>query len=272
MFCRLVEDALNFLKKEFLFDNTYWVKEKLIGRGNANVYLYTFNKTNFKIAVKKVKFEPDNARESEEVHVAVNEIKRFEHLKHERIVTYYGSFTDDAKCILYICLEYMDRGSLYKVISNNGALDIATTKKYTRCILEGLAYLHENEIFHGDIKCQNVLLDSSDNVKLADFGTARHLQSVRTKTLEKTVGTEGWMAPEMLKQEKHGLKSDIWSIGCTVVAMLTTKPPKMTNFIPNYELPAGCEEANLFLQKCFFDKANLRASAAELLNTNFCSQ
>ena len=156
VFCRHVDDALNFLNKEFLFGKTYWVKEKLIGRGNANVYLYTFNKTNFKIAVKKVKFEPDNARESEEVQVAVNEIKRFEHLKHERIVTYYGSFTDDAKCILYICLEYMDRGSLYKVISNNGALDIETAKRCTRCILEGLAYLHGYEIFHGDIKCQNV--------------------------------------------------------------------------------------------------------------------
>ena len=78
------------------------------------------------------------------------------------------------------------------------------------------------------------------------------------------------MAPEILKNEKHGLKSDIWSIGCTVVEMLTKKPPNMLNYTPEYKLPVGCDQANLFLKKCFIEEVNLRASATELLNTDFC--
>ena len=98
---------------------------------------------------------------------------------------------------------------------------------YTRQILTGLEYLHANRIIHRDIKGANILVDSDGVVKLADFGASKQLQNVMSATgdLHSLKGTPYWMAPEVIKQTGHGRQADIWSVGCTVIEMLTGKPP-----------------------------------------------
>lgn len=99
-------------------------------------------------------------------------------------------------------------------------------RKYTLQVLEGLEYLHENRIVHRDIKGANVLADSAGNVKLADFGASKRLQTIKTMTGFKSVqGTPYWMSPEVINGDGYGRKSDIWSVGALVVEMFTTQPP-----------------------------------------------
>jgi len=74
-------------------------------------------------------------------------------------------------------LEYISGGSLRQLLNRIGKLDENVVRVYTRQILEGLDYLHENGIIHRDIKCANLLLDPSGIIKLTDFGTSKQIST-----------------------------------------------------------------------------------------------
>ena len=100
-------------------------------------------------------------------------------------------------------------------------------------MLEGLCYLHENNIVHRDLKCANVLVDNMGVIKLSDFGASKkifqnfnHFGLPLDNELSKSiVGSPYWMAPEVMDKTGHGKPADIWSLGCCVIEMLTSKPP-----------------------------------------------
>ncbi|KAI4982268.1 hypothetical protein ZWY2020_022760 [Hordeum vulgare] len=116
-------------------------------------------------------------------------------LEHDNIVQYYGTDKEDGK--LYIFLELVTQGSL--------------------------AALYQNIVYkiHKDIKCANILVDANGLVKLADFGLAKEMSILSQARSSK--GTIFWMAPEVAKAKPHGPPADIWSLGCTVLEMLTAK-------------------------------------------------
>uniref|UniRef100_A0A2N9I832 Protein kinase domain-containing protein n=1 Tax=Fagus sylvatica TaxID=28930 RepID=A0A2N9I832_FAGSY len=95
---------------------------------------------------------------------------------------------------------------------------------YTRQILHGLKYLHDRNVVHRDIKCANILVDANGSVKLADFGLAK---ATKLNDVQSCKGTAFWMAPEVVNRKNHGygLPADIWSLGCTVLEMLTREIP-----------------------------------------------
>lgn len=77
---------------------------------------------------------------------------------------------------LYIFLELMKLGSLQSLLKTYKFFDEATTRMYTRQILQGLSFLHSQNTIHRDIKCANILVDASGQVKLADFGMAKKVR------------------------------------------------------------------------------------------------
>uniref|UniRef100_A0A8B9QGE0 Protein kinase domain-containing protein n=1 Tax=Apteryx owenii TaxID=8824 RepID=A0A8B9QGE0_APTOW len=104
--------------------------------------------------------------------------------------------------------------------------------KYTKQILQGVAYLHDNCVVHRDIKGNNVMLMPNGIVKLIDFGCAKRLawaslNGTHSEMLKSVHGTPYWMAPEVINESGYGRKSDIWSVGCTVFEMATGKPGLM---------------------------------------------
>ncbi|CAI7764421.1 unnamed protein product [Closterium sp. NIES-53] len=96
-------------------------------------------------------------------------------------------------------------------------------------VLEGLMYLHEQGIIHCDIKGANILTTKEGLVKLADFGVAMRVEEAAAchgdAENPNVVGTPYWMAPEVIEMSGISPASDIWSVGCTVIELLTTKPP-----------------------------------------------
>lgn len=130
------------------------------------------------------------------------------------------------------CFSQLLQGSIYQHLKNTGALSEPLTRRYTRQILEGVAFLHGMKIVHRDIKgCRclkwkfynymydlgffagaNILRDSNGNVKLADFGASKRLQTIRSGVGMKSVhGTPYWMAPEVIKgDDPYTFKADIW--------------------------------------------------------------
>lgn len=153
--------------------------------------------------------------------------------KNYLIFRYKGASLE--KNVVSIFMQYVPGGSLATNIKRFGALDEEIFSRYTKQILEGVAYLHENGVIHRDIKGGNIMLSEKGRIKLIDFGCAKRILGLRLECSgsERTSGrimmsmrgTPYWMAPEVIQEVACGPKSDIWSVGCTVFEMATTKPP-----------------------------------------------
>ncbi|CAN6928172.1 unnamed protein product [Brassica oleracea] len=154
---------------------------------------------------------------------------------------------------------------------------------YTRQILDGLKYLHGEGFIHRDIKCANVLVDASGSVKLADFGLAKVSQLNSIKSCK---GTPFWLATEVINLKRtdgYESSADIWSLGCTVLEMLTRQIPyaDLENLvqalfrIERGELPDIPDTLSLdardFIIKFLKVNPEERPTSAELLNHPFAS-
>jgi serine/threonine protein kinase len=121
-------------------------------------------------------------------------------------------------------LRYAENGSLRQTLNVFGKLNEHLVASYTVKILEGLCYLHNMDIVHGSLKASNILTTKSGNIKLSDFKASLNLRAIKGKIPDVT-GNANWMAPEVIELKGASPKSDIWSLACTVIELLTGQPP-----------------------------------------------
>lgn len=199
------------------------------------------------------------------LHSLLNEVrimKKMDHLNIVKMHKYYlldsalmthNQFETPRKSFLskklYLMMEYCPHGSLSKYIKSqsNKKLTELVSGAVTLQILNGLEYLSNQGCIHGDIKAANVLIAENGTIKLCDFGLSFCLNvddqlykrniDVGSEERLKAIATNGsayWLAPEIILHRMTTPKSDIWSLGATVIEMLTGYPP-FFNFGP---LPA----------------------------------
>ncbi|CAI7605953.1 unnamed protein product [Penicillium pancosmium] len=138
------------------------------------------------------------------------------------IVTFYGAFQNEARDIV-LCMEYMDCGSLDHISKNFGPVRVDVLGKITESVLAGLVYLYEvHRIMHRDIKPSNILVNSRGNIKLCDFGVATETVNSIADTF---VGTSTYMAPERIQGGAYTVRSDVWSVGLTVMELAVGRFP-----------------------------------------------
>ena len=169
-------------------------------------------------------------------------------------------------------------------INRYGPLNESIIKNYTKQILWGLEYLHSHLIVHHDLKWANVLKDSSKTVKLSDFGWATVISDkVEEKEAFSAIkGTIPWMAPEVIQQQGYCLKSDIWSLGWTIIEMAVAGNPwgrVMKNIQDMISMIVSNKKPNIpenlsewwkdFIDKCLITDINQRPTAIELLSHPF---
>jgi len=183
------------------------------------------------LALKKVRLE--NEKEGFPI-TAVREIKILRQLKHKNIIKLREIVTDKQEAVDF----RKDKGSFYLVFDFMehdlmGLLDsgLVTFTQELNCsimkqIMEGLAYCHDRNFLHRDIKCSNILVNNKGQVKLADFGLAR-LYNAEDKERPYTnkVITLWYRPPELLLgEERYGPAIDVWSCGCILGELFTKKP------------------------------------------------
>jgi len=92
---------------------------------------------------------------------------------------------------------------------------------------KGMAYLHNNNIIHRDLKTHNLLVDQEWKVKVSDFGLSRVIDDTYTAQTLTACGTPSWAAPEVLKDQRYSAKADVYSFGMCLWEMCTREDPYM---------------------------------------------
>jgi hypothetical protein len=270
-----------------------WIwKQKLGSGGFGEVFAAERRGCPDLFAAKRITMRDSDLIDKQEQIVSdfFKEMKALQKCRHPRVVRYIDRAFETVKSSVhfYLIMEYMSEGSLSDVIKRDGKLDELRAKRFTGQLLDGLLYLHQRSIIHRDIKCSNILLDGSGDIKLADFGCVKFKKS-KVDSGAKMTGTAWWMAPELIPKDDQSPtpseKSDVWSVGATVVEMLTGKRPfaeyaeKMAViFGLGYQSlsleklihgPGFSDEVLMFLKLCINWEPSQRATVAELLHTPF---
>ncbi|KAI1270675.1 hypothetical protein F5Y18DRAFT_19153 [Xylariaceae sp. FL1019] len=257
-----------------------------IGKGAfGHVYKALHWSTGETVAIKVIKL--DNLAKGE-MSMFESEVELLKNLNHENIVKYIGFVKSPDS--LNILLEYCENGSLHSICKSYGKFPENLVGVYMAQVLTGLDYLHDQGVLHGDIKGANILTTKDGQVKLADFGVStltdrNNVLAGPTKDKQKgkkeekdrqVFGTPYWMAPEVIDMSQSTTASDIWSLGCTVIELLSGKPPyhhmqplQALFAIVNDDHPPLPEGVSLvardFLMQCFQKDSNLRIKAKKLL-------
>eukprot|EP00754_Rhynchopus_humris_P050409 Rhum_TRINITY_DN8945_c0_g1::Rhum_TRINITY_DN8945_c0_g1_i1::g.30537::m.30537 len=260
-----------------------WKQGSLIGQGGfGKVYIGFNTATGELMAVKNIPFNHADQLAKEKLQKLQMEIQTMKNLDHPNIVKYF--FTERSGDSVNIFMEYVPGGSIADLLKQFGALCTGTVCYYTRQILLGLRYLHMKGVIHRDIKGGNILITVSGECKLGDFGAAALIGGLQAKR-KSVAGTPMWMAPEIICQKEYNQSVDIWSLGCTVIEMMTGNPPfahmcdnqmdylrLITGDDPQLIFPPECKEdkdLHDMLRRCLTQNPAGRPSAMQLLLHDF---
>ncbi|KAL0992759.1 hypothetical protein UPYG_G00098020 [Umbra pygmaea] len=203
----------------------------IIGEGTyGQVYKAKDKDTGELVALKKVRL--DNEKEGFPI-TAIREIKILRQLNHRSVVNMKEIVTDkqDAldfkkdKGAFYLVFEYMDHDLMGLLESGLCQFSQEHVRSFMRQLMEGLDYCHKKNFLHRDIKCSNILLNNSGQIKLADFGLARLYNSEESRPYTNKVITLWYRPPELLLgEERYSPAIDVWSCGCILGELFTKKP------------------------------------------------
>ncbi|EDW31808.1 GL10764 [Drosophila persimilis] len=193
----------------------YYELEKTIGKGNfAVVKLATNIVTKTKVAIKII---DKTCLNEEYLSKTFREISILKSLRHPHITRLYEVM--ESQSMIYLVTEYAPNGEIFDHLVANGRMKEPEAARVFTQLISAVHYCHLRGVVHRDLKAENVLLDKDMNIKLADFGFSNHYEE--GATLRTWCGSPPYAAPEVFQGlEYDGPKSDIWSLGVVLYALV----------------------------------------------------
>lgn len=185
-----------------------------IGKGGfGKVWRVELKKTKESFAMKEMSKARVLSKKS--VNSVLSERKLLSYLKHPFIVNMQFAFQDREN--LYLVMDLMPGGDLRYHISRKRHFSEDQTRFFAGCILLGLEFLHTNGVVHRDIKPENLVFDNKGYLSITDFGIARIWVPENAKD---TSGTPGYMAPEVMCRQNHGVAVDYFALGVIIYEIM----------------------------------------------------
>lgn len=208
----------------------------------------------------------------------ISEIKILKCIDHPNIIKIKEAIESTKQ--IHIVMEYVGGCSLWSYIKKKPQrqLSESTARRYLTQILSGISYCHDLNIIHRDIKLENILLDSSNNVKIIDFGFATFTDP--ESKIKLFCGTPSYMSPEIVgKRENPGAPADIWALGVLLYVMLAgTFPFKSTSdrdlyrliLKGTFDIPASISSsAKVLIRKMLSQDPKKRPTCTQVLNDHW---
>lgn len=207
--------------------NRHYDLKETLGTGSfATVKRAIRKKDKREFAIKIIKKSKLNEEELAVVHDEVNIMHSIEH---ENCVMLYEMFESNKK--VFMVLELLEGGELFDRIVARGSYSESDASALIKCIVSAIEYLHSVGVVHRDLKPENLIYanpmsskKNADIIKITDFGLAKY-NTDKSQRMSTACGTPGYVAPEVLKNEKYGPPVDMWSIGVILYILLCGFPP-----------------------------------------------
>lgn len=207
-----------YLAKNIEFDETYAIKEFFV----KGVCLRDDNSTTISVS----NAENTNSFEQQREKFK-KEARRLRSLSNPHIVKVYDLFEENGTA--YYVMDYVDGENLSaRLKRTNAPLAESEVRNYLNQILDGLEAIHNEGMFHLDIKPANIMVDSHDVVKLIDFGASKQQSTVGGATMSTGISyTNGYAPSEQMAQsyDKFGPWTDFYALGATMYKLLTNQDP-----------------------------------------------
>ena len=257
------------LTENQLFANRYRLVKRLGQGAFSEVWKAEDTKAgNLTVALKV--YAPDKGLDEDGSKIFGEEFAIVFNIHHQNLLT--PSTFDEEKNSPYLVLPFCERGSATRLI---GKADERQVAQFLHDVSSALAYLHESEIVHQDIKPDNVLMDAKGNFLVTDFGISTRIRSTLRRSVgdKKSAGTTAYMGPERFSKNPAPVKaSDIWSLGATMYELMTGDVPfgdigggmqKMNAEVP--DIPGGYStELKRLVERCLAPDTWDRPTAAQI--------
>jgi len=191
----------------------------VVGKGGfGKVWKVEMKKTKQIYAMKEMSKAKIITKRS--VSSVMNEKQLLSTMKHPFLVNMIYAFQDREN--LYLVMDLMPGGDLRYHLGKQRKFSEEQTKFFVACIVMALEFMHMNGVIHRDIKPENLVLDNQGYVRVTDLGIARVW---RPDNASDTSGTPGYMAPEVMCRQNHGVASDYYAVGVMAYEFMIGKRP-----------------------------------------------